>query len=142
LQIEHGSIYDLPFEARSFDGVFCCWLFEHLDRPEAAIREISRVLQPDGYACIVVPSARTVARTFYDDVTHVRPYTETSLTQLAREAGFSRYQVSSLFFTRASSLISRRFRAGVVDRYLHLSDKYARRVGLVNRDNLILEGWQ
>lgn len=38
-----GSIYDLPFEDRSFDLVLCSEVLEHLDQPEKALAEIKRV---------------------------------------------------------------------------------------------------
>ncbi len=38
-----GSVYDLPYEDDSFDLVVCSEVLEHLDRPEDAVREITRV---------------------------------------------------------------------------------------------------
>ncbi len=103
LAATQGSITDIPFGENTFAAVFCCWLFEHLHEPDLALREIHRILRPDGYACVIVPSARTVTTTFYDDWTHVRPYTTTSLTQLARGAGFRRYEIGPLFWTKGAA---------------------------------------
>jgi len=49
----------LPFEAGSFDGVFCFHLLMHLDAPalEATIAEAARVLRRDGVLIIDVLSA-------------------------------------------------------------------------------------
>lgn len=38
-----GSVYDLPYDDDSFDLVLCSEVLEHLDRPEDAVREITRV---------------------------------------------------------------------------------------------------
>lgn len=38
-----GSVYELPYEDDSFDLVLCSEVLEHLDRPEDAVREITRV---------------------------------------------------------------------------------------------------
>jgi ubiquinone/menaquinone biosynthesis C-methylase UbiE len=38
-----GSAYDLPFEDDSFDLVCCIEVLEHLERPPAALAEMSRV---------------------------------------------------------------------------------------------------
>ena len=38
-----GSVYELPFEDRSFDLVLCLEVLEHLDQPEAALAELRRV---------------------------------------------------------------------------------------------------
>jgi ubiquinone/menaquinone biosynthesis C-methylase UbiE len=140
LTIDCGSVYNIPFLDDTFAGVFCCWLLEHLTDPEAAIREIARVLKPGGYACVIVPSQRTLLRTFYDDYTHVRPFTKTSLTDLGRAGGFHSIRVSPLFWTRGGGLLSRHFALRTVYSYLNLADRVGRHLGFVNRDNLVLEG--
>jgi SAM-dependent methyltransferase len=38
-----GSVYELPFEADSFDLVLCLEVLEHLGRPAPALRELGRV---------------------------------------------------------------------------------------------------
>src|ERR1700722_16984367 len=68
-----GDAYRIPFADGYFQGVFCCWLFEHLGDPQRAMAELRRVLQPGGYACVIVPSPQDMVA-FYDDYTHVRPY--------------------------------------------------------------------
>jgi SAM-dependent methyltransferase len=142
LEIDCGSVYDIPFDSDSFAAVFCCWLFEHLTEPETAIKEVCRVLMRDGYACVIVPSQRTLLRAFYDDYTHVRPFTRPSLTQLGRAGGFSSMRVSPLFWTRGSGFLSRRASERAVYSYLKLADRLGRRIGLANRDNLVLEAWK
>lgn len=43
-----ADAYSLPFKAGSFDVVSAMDFLEHVDRPERAIQEISRVLKPGG----------------------------------------------------------------------------------------------
>jgi len=50
-----GSIYSLPFEDHSFDLVFSHALFEHLRSPREALKEIRRVLRPDGFIALCSP---------------------------------------------------------------------------------------
>ncbi len=64
LRIRLGDAYALPFGESHFQGVFCCWLVEHLTEPLRATSELHRVLQPGGYACVIAPTRlRTTCRT-------------------------------------------------------------------------------
>lgn len=45
----------LPFRAGHFDIVICSHVLEHIDDDRPAIQEISRVLNPAGWAVIMVP---------------------------------------------------------------------------------------
>lgn len=51
-----GSVYNLPFEDDAFDLVICSEVLEHLDDYHAAIKEIYRVLKPQGKFLPSVPS--------------------------------------------------------------------------------------
>jgi len=43
-----GSAYELPLKMGSFDGVFFCWVLEHLADPAMAMAEAVRVLTREG----------------------------------------------------------------------------------------------
>ncbi|MFL6125221.1 methyltransferase domain-containing protein [Actinophytocola sp.] len=47
-----GTAYDLPFPDGSLDVVTCERLFQHLEDPDRATREIARVLRPGGRVAI------------------------------------------------------------------------------------------
>lgn len=47
----------LPFPDAFFDRVFCMETLEHLKAPERCLREISRILKPDGQAILTIPNA-------------------------------------------------------------------------------------
>jgi SAM-dependent methyltransferase len=51
-----ASCYSLPIETASVDFVVCRWVFEHLEKPQEAMREFSRVLKPGGFLYIKTPN--------------------------------------------------------------------------------------
>lgn len=136
-----GDAYHIPFSDAYFQGIFCCWLFEHLTEPDRALAELHRVLQPGGYACVIVPSPSDMFA-FYDDYTHVRPYTPTSLTQLAEDTGFQKHRVEYLAFTRGVTYVLRLLGTAAAYQFCRFTDTAIRRMGLVNRNQLMLEAWK
>ena len=50
-----GSALSLPFSRKSFDGVICTEVLEHLPEPEACLCEIKRVLKTGGRVYVTTP---------------------------------------------------------------------------------------
>src|SRR5690606_2585096 len=44
--LHEADATDLPFEPRSFDAAFLCWVLEHVPAPARPLSEVRRVLQP------------------------------------------------------------------------------------------------
>lgn len=44
--LQQADAADLPFEPRSFDGAFLCWVLEHVPSPARVLSEVRRVLSP------------------------------------------------------------------------------------------------
>ncbi|MDQ3205859.1 MAG: methyltransferase domain-containing protein [Pseudomonadota bacterium] len=44
--LQQADATDLPFEPRSFDSAFLCWVLEHVPAPARALSEVRRVLAP------------------------------------------------------------------------------------------------
>ena len=73
----------------SYDGIYAKHVIEHLHEPLAFLQHIRRVLAPGGKAVISTPNCPyMLARAFWDDYTHVHPFTKKSLAMLAYDAGF------------------------------------------------------
>lgn len=50
------SLDEVPLASGSVDYVTSRWVFEHLEDPARAVREIRRLLKPSGVALIIVPN--------------------------------------------------------------------------------------
>ena len=141
INIHLGSPYEIPFPSEYFQGIFCCWLLEHLTEPGRALLEMYRVLKPGGYACVIVPSPRDMVA-FYDDYTHVRPFTAVSLMQLAEDTGFARSRVECFPWARGVTSVLRALGTKWACHYLRFSDAVLRRLRVVNRNHVILDAWK
>jgi SAM-dependent methyltransferase len=49
----HADIFELPFEAASFDHVFVCFVLEHLARPLDALLRLKVLLKPGGSITVI-----------------------------------------------------------------------------------------
>jgi SAM-dependent methyltransferase len=136
-----GDAYKIPAPDGYFEGAFCCWLFEHLHEPDRAMREMYRVLKPSGYACVIVPTPNDM-EAFYTDYTHVRPFTRLSLKQLAEDAGFTRHKTEFLPWARGIGHVLAHAGPRAASAYHRFGDLWLRKIGLVNRNNLMLETWK
>lgn len=45
-ELRHANATELPFEPRSFDAAFLCWVLEHVPSPARVLNEVRRVLAP------------------------------------------------------------------------------------------------
>ena len=84
LKVKKGSIFEIPYDDNSVDGIFLQSVLEHTD-PVKSMKEISRVIKNEGIVAISCP---TPEKHFWDDPTHVRPYTIKSLSTLFEMFGF------------------------------------------------------
>ncbi len=50
-----GDIHDLPFADNSLDAITCIAVLEHVKNPFKAVKEMYRVLKPNGYCFVYVP---------------------------------------------------------------------------------------
>jgi SAM-dependent methyltransferase len=82
-----GSVAELPYASGAFSAVVAKDILEHILHPAAVMKEIQRVLQPNGMLWISVPHSGS--RRFYDDYTHIRPFTLRSLRALLEDHGFA-----------------------------------------------------
>jgi len=78
-----GPLEAMPFEDGTFDSVLCNAVLEHVADAEEAIRELARVVKPNGHIVVAVPFLQP----FHACPTDFRRYTADGLTALGRRAG-------------------------------------------------------
>ena len=87
-----GTAYDIPSHDMSFDWAICTAVLEHLEEPEAALRECHRVLRAGGVAIYTVPfiwHLHEEPRDFYR-------FSKYGLDYLFKKAGFEVIEIKAL----------------------------------------------
>ena len=82
----------LPLEDNSVDFAVSLAVIEHLSNPTIFLNEINRVLKPGGLIYLSTPNFRLDFKNFYNDPTHVKPYTPSSLEMLLSMHGYNNVQ--------------------------------------------------
>ncbi len=84
----------LDYKDETFDAVFSSYVIEHIEKPLPMIKELRRIIKKNGKLVIMTNDwLKTFDRNFYDDYTHVRPFTKQSFKHLAYDAGFRNFFV-------------------------------------------------
>jgi SAM-dependent methyltransferase len=78
----------LPFADGEFSVLFNKSVFEHVRDITPLLNECHRVLAPGGRLVSLVPDWTAQWRHFFDDWTHVRPFTLTGLRECVQSHGF------------------------------------------------------
>ena len=87
------EIDPLPFKNSSFTHVLLYAVIEHIKNTNHIIEEIKRVLKNDGNLIIITPNFRYSYDTFYDDPTHVKPFTDKGIFELLKITNFCNISV-------------------------------------------------
>ncbi len=87
-----GDILKLPFDAHEFDAAWICSVLSHLERPVEALKEVHRVLKPDGV--IAITDADWQADIVFPELPIVTE-TKIQLEQVFRERGMNTHLARS-----------------------------------------------
>src|SRR3989442_3858259 len=89
-EIQRGDLNEkLPFADRSFDYVTCLEGLEHIENPQQAMREFSRLLRPGGHLIVSVPNILNIEERLkwliYGYTSHFKPVTREGRERLRAE---------------------------------------------------------
>jgi len=93
-----------PFAAESTDIVICLALIEHLSDPGHFLTEIKRILKPGGLVWISTPDIKACGADFWNDPTHMHPYTRTSLRMLLQMHGYADVLITPNYHCKPNAL--------------------------------------
>lgn len=79
----------LPYNNNHFDFVFIKSVIEHIRNTDLFLSEIYRVLKKDGIVIIFAPDYQKQKDWFYDDYTHIKPFTLEGLKMAVMLNGFT-----------------------------------------------------
>lgn len=94
-----GDALRIPFASASFDAVLAFDLFEHLADDLGAVREVRRVLRPNGVLLATVPACPPLFGPHDRALHHFRRYGMAEWQGRVRRAGFRRVLFSGYFST-------------------------------------------
>lgn len=91
----------LPFADSSFDVVCSLQVIEHFRDTEAHLRDVARVLQPDGWHYVATPNIDLMSPEEKDNPYHLRDFTAPELREaLARH--FEQVELLGMFYVESS----------------------------------------
>ena len=94
LNVTLGDYNSLPFEQDFFDVIFMQSVLEHLPKPIDAINHLNKYLKKGGH---LILSAPTPGPFFWNDPTHIRPYTPKSFQIISDICGLKLIEVNYVF---------------------------------------------
>ncbi len=107
LPVEYGSVYSLKEKDNSIDSVIFSEVIEHLTNHKKALREINRVLNPNGSLIIVFPNDRIfkisriltfkLKEAFYNPG-HIKQWSPKLIKKTLKQEGFIVLKISNLPF--------------------------------------------
>lgn len=95
-RIVQADLLQLPVEDNDFDLVLCSHVLEHIPQDEACLRELKRVLKPNGLLILAVPNEgcfiatlrnRFIQRSILHTTDHVNFYTDKKFTSIIQQVG-------------------------------------------------------
>jgi len=105
-----ADAHHLPFKSDIFEKVICFHTLEHLNCPYYALKEMYRVLKPEGELVVDVPNVKLLGGGIlgHENKTHLYSWSVASLKNLIRHVGFKTQKVYPKVKNRNMQVISKK----------------------------------
>jgi len=88
-KVIQASLKNLPFLSNSFDFIFAIQIIEHIENDVGALKELYRILKPNGFLIVSVPAFMFLWGPHDEKYGHFRRYTKSDFQHLlAQNGGF------------------------------------------------------
>jgi SAM-dependent methyltransferase len=92
-----GTLDSLELPSESIEVIGAFDVLEHIERPEELLKEIYRVLKPDGIFLMTVPAHQWLYSDFDKSIGHFRRYSRRALRDSLMQSGFEQNQLNFMF---------------------------------------------
>ncbi len=92
-----GTLDSLELPSESIDVIGAFDVLEHIERPDELLKEIYRVLKPDGIFLLTVPAHQWLYSDFDKSIGHFRRYSRRALRDSLTGSGFEQNQLKFMF---------------------------------------------
>jgi len=103
-----ANIYNLPFKNGYFDAIICLGVFQQIEKPKEAIKEINRVLKKEGLAVITTLNCFSLFSLFSlfkkKDIFVAKRYNPYQLKATLKRENFDRVKLKGIYFSPFSFL--------------------------------------
>jgi SAM-dependent methyltransferase len=105
VELRQGDVSEpLPYESACFDAAYAVQLLYFLSDPLPVLRELRRVLRPDGRLAMSVRAAETLAQSRFAQGEVYTLWSEAEIEAWFRDAGFSSARVEHASFKRGPAI--------------------------------------
>lgn len=91
------EVDNIPYPDNYFDFIFSKSVIEHIFNTEHLFKEMYRVLKPDGKIIIMTPDYESRYKDFWEEYTHIKPFTLKSLWHCLEYFGFKNVKVKKFY---------------------------------------------
>jgi 2-polyprenyl-3-methyl-5-hydroxy-6-metoxy-1,4-benzoquinol methylase len=135
LDLREGTLNEHNFDESTFDIITLWDVIEHLANPSSVVKEINRILKPNGHLIVNFPDYASLARKLFRKKwpfflsVHLIYFTPKTLTKMLNNNGFEVIKISPFWQTLQLGYVLKR--ASDYFTFFKYLEKFCQRIGIV-----------